>query len=595
MMALFQRIFGHAESQRDGGAEMEQLNHQTTKRLNHQTCKGRMEHMRQTGLSGQLGRWVAAAAVAAGMWVGGARDAWANWGDTCYWRNEATASDWNSESWYNATQGESWGWHDPGYVGGNKLIFDNTNHPTMQNTWGSPGSNLWQVIFNDGTPSRTITGTVVDTFYDNGGAMPKIENYTTVDQTINFPFIVGYASGMEINPVNGNLLFKKRVSANGHAINVYGSNGKTAYFETLSAGNHTTYASTMTLYVDSASKVSIGQALWGGPAANTWQDINVKDSAGYVTVTNFRYASRIKTEGAGTVEFNGQYENSGGASIWIAGGTTVLNPLSATVCFTNVAVTNGATLVLHKETRIRRVTFNSGSTVQMDVLSTNSAALLGINQLSTWTGSGYSFNGNPHTLKLVLGEGSTFNASSNASFTVYEARSDGSLADVITNRITLNTSALGGSAADTNKWTLSLTTNKLGRANGGIKLTYTAPTPQAAVGLTTTEFTYNGSTITLTPNGGSGSGAYSMAFVSGGTGTGTFNASTKVLTVTAAGTFLFDVTRAASGAYPARTDRVTVTVNKGTQANTGLTTTTFTYAGSAITLTGSGGTAGAYS
>ena len=95
MMALFQRIFGHAESQRDGGAEMEQLNHQTTKLSNHQTIFSHKEHKEhkeqkveatmsnhqttkrpnyQTNL-GQLARWAAVAAVAPGAWLESARDA----------------------------------------------------------------------------------------------------------------------------------------------------------------------------------------------------------------------------------------------------------------------------------------------------------------------------------------------------------------------------------------------------------------------------------------------------------------------------------------------------------------------------------------
>ena len=653
-------------------------------------CGGKTARGR-AGAGRLCARWAAGLAIVAGTLLGSARDAWANWGDTCYWRNEATSSDWDSSSWYNASQDASWGNHNPGYVGGNKLIFDNTNHPTMQNSWGSPGSNLWQVIFNDGTPSRTITGTIVDTFYDNGGTMPKIENYTTVDQTINFPFVVGYSSGMEINPVHGNLLLKKRVSANGHAINVYGDDGKTAYFDTLSAGDHSTYGNSMTLYVDDASKVSIGQALWGEPAANTWQDINVKDSAGYVTVTNFRYASRIKTEGAGTVEFQGQYQKSGQASIWIAGGTTVLDPSSATVCFTNVAITNGATLVLHKETRIRRVTLNTGCTVQMDVLSQSSAAKLGINQNSGWTSSAYSFNtpatGNTFTLKLVKPAGSTFDATQNATFTVFEARPTGSFSDNEMGTVSLDVSAMPGAAATLANWSKSKTANAYGTANAAIQLTYTAPAtepelsnPTATVtgtttatlgatvdrnnGLSITDYgivysktateptvggtgctkaqkgtttptsgaawtlnvtgleagttyyyrgyatssagtgystvgtfttlanqstavsvtqlthTYTGSTITLEGTGGNGTGTavytFGTTLKTGTTGTGSLT-SAGVLTVTAAGEFVFDVTRAASGSYAARTDEVTVTVNKGTQSISGLSDVTVTY------------------
>jgi hypothetical protein len=96
-----------------------------------------------------------------------------------------------------------------------------------------------------------------------------------------------------------------------------------------------------------------------------------------------------------------------------------------------------------------------------------------------------------------------------------------------------------------------------------------------AVSVTVLTHTYNGNSITLVGTGGNGTGTavytFGTTLKTGTTGTGSLT-SAGVLTVTAAGDFVFDVTRAASTGYAARTDEVTVTVGPGAQEISGLTT-----------------------
>jgi autotransporter-associated beta strand protein len=95
--------------------------------------------------------------------------------------------------------------------------------------------------------------------------------------------------------------------------------------------------------------------------------------------------------------------------------------------------------------------------------------------------------------------------------------------------------------------------------------TFTAPT---VVGLSTTTFTYPGAgnTLTLAGTGGSGSGGYSYSVQSGGSGSGSIDGS--ALTVTACGTIVIRVTKAADSPYASQYADVVVTVNKAVQTLT---------------------------
>ena len=160
-----------------------------------------------------LGAWM----LAAGLPLA----AQADWGDTCYWKSGSANGNWDNTFWYNTTR--SWDNHNPGYVGGQDLRFDNGSNLDMTNNWSGAGTNMWRITFVSGTGARTIYGTTQNTFRNNG--TPKIENNDADAMGVHFPFRLD--TGMEINPVSGNLTLNGAINNNGYWIDVYGANQKT--------------------------------------------------------------------------------------------------------------------------------------------------------------------------------------------------------------------------------------------------------------------------------------------------------------------------------------------------------------------------------
>ena len=605
-------------------------NHQTVKLSNHQTIQPSNRHqaagsaeevkmnamhnalnamqnaqctMHNSGMkTGAQGRrkarlgWAAAVVVAAaGVLLAGARDAWADAGDTSYWKNNTSYTNWNAEAWYNTTR--SWDNHNPNYCGHQRLFFDNDNQLKTYNNFSGDGLAFWQLIYTNGvTKTHTAYGSASTAaiFYDWSGTNPKIENYVSTEQRVLFLCQIGAGKTLEVNPVGGDLSLSK-VYAAGQIMNVYGDHKLT--INDWYAGTNSANAPS-TIYVANAAHVVVTNWRAGTSSSHPLQTVNVVNSGGQVDIQQVSGLSHWVKQGSGKMVYGGNAGTAGDAAyITAEAGTLIVSNFTAVaseVTATNMTLTNSATLVMKSPASFRRVSIAQNSVVEMDVLSNSEAAHLGV--VPSSENSQHQFNclDGSHTLKLKYTTG--FDPTADADWIVYVGRrksaSGGSMSATETGRITVDKSDLVSHGATGTFSDPTLCPNSNGAANTAIKITYTALKQQAAVGLSQTTFTYNGGTITLTPNGGSGTGAYSIAKVSGGTGTGTFNASTKVLTVTAAGTFLFDVTRAASGAYAARTDRVTVTVNKGTQAAVTLSTTTFTYAGSSFTLSGSGGSSG---
>ena len=123
-------------------------------------------------------------------------------------------------------------------------------------------------------------------------------------------------------------------------------------------------------------------------------------------------------------------------------------------------------------------------------------------------------------------------------------------------------------------------------------------TAATAIALSADSWTYAGSNPTATVSGGGGTGAYSVRLDSTSpTGAGTVSVSGTTLTLkpSKAGTFNITITKAAQGEYAAQSKAFALTLAKGNQDDLGVSLSTDTYAGEAITLTGSGGTAGDYS
>ena len=620
MKALFRMIFGtkgHKAEDAMGNHQTTKLsNHQTVRRSNHQTFQrsnaaeectmhnapctisGMKTSRAPRGRLRHVARWAAVAAVAAGAWLGFARDAKADAGDTCYWKGNTSSTNWDADPgpWYNSTRG--WDNHTPNYCGHNKLFFDNNNQLKTYNNFSGSGLAFWQVIYTNSssggaTSAHTVYGSAstASIFYDYGGVNPKIENYTTAAHTLRFLIQIGAGKVLEVNPIGGDLSLSK-VYAAGQTMNVYGS--KKLTIDQWYAGTNTVNAPS-TIYVADAGHVVVTNWRAGSTSYTPWQTVHVNNAGGQVDVRQVSGLSSFEKKGPGKMVYGGNAGTAGTqAQLLLSAGTLVISNFSTTtspVMATNINLTNTTTVVMKSPAQFRKVALNAGSVVEMDVFNNSSAAYLGVVPGSTTSTHQFAPSSSGVTLKLKGTSG--FDPTADACWTVFNGRNDNAISAAEAGYITLNKDDLVNNwGADGTFSSILRGTNSASSTLGSaLYVTYTAKKQQAAVGLTQTTFTYAGSAITLTGTGGTGSGAYSYSLVSG-SGTLSGSGATCTLAPNAAGSFVIDVTRAASGAYAERTDRVTVTVNKGTQAAVTLSTTTFTYAGSSFTLSGSGGSSG---
>ena len=136
---------------------------------------------------------------------------------TYSWRSEAPTGNWH---YWN-----SW-WNGSGEVapqGNDIIVFNNNNQPSSENTLSS--TSRYRVFFDGGaTSGRTIGGSTENTFFDYGGNAPKIENNSTGAHIINFPIKLG--TGMEVNPISGNLTLGGSINLQSHFLSVHGNNEK---------------------------------------------------------------------------------------------------------------------------------------------------------------------------------------------------------------------------------------------------------------------------------------------------------------------------------------------------------------------------------
>ncbi|NCC50931.1 MAG: hypothetical protein EOM20_06905, partial [Spartobacteria bacterium] len=148
-----------------------------------------------------------------------------DWGDVTSWKSSAADGDWNDNHWYNVTQG--WDNHNPNYEGGRDLQFDNNNQTTMANDFTGGGAGRWRITFTlNATSARTVSGSTENTFYDNGGTKPRIQNDSSASHSLGFPMKIGYSSGMEVNPISGDLTLSGNIDNNSYDLLVYGDNSK---------------------------------------------------------------------------------------------------------------------------------------------------------------------------------------------------------------------------------------------------------------------------------------------------------------------------------------------------------------------------------
>ena len=136
---------------------------------------------------------------------------------TYSWRSEAPTGNWHYwNSWWNGSQ-------EIAPQGNDVIVFNNNNQLSSDNTLSS--TSRYRVFFDSGaTSARSIGGSTENTFYDYGGNAPKIENNSSGAHTINFPIKLG--TGMEVNPVSGNLTLGGTINLQSHFLSVHGNNQK---------------------------------------------------------------------------------------------------------------------------------------------------------------------------------------------------------------------------------------------------------------------------------------------------------------------------------------------------------------------------------
>jgi len=264
-----------------------------------------------------------------------------DWGDETTWKDNAANGNWNADNWYNITKG--WDNHNPNYEGGRRLIFDNNHQLTMTNDFSGVGTNRWQIIFtSNASNSRTITGNVSNTFFDNGGTKPKIENLSSANHTISFPITIGY-NPLELIPTNGNLTFSEEIVMGTNFIDIYGNNGNTLSLQGNISGS-------------------------GG--------IAIKQNSTVVIVGNKSYSGSTIIE-AGTLELQGSIASS--AVTVQSGGTLRIN--GDNVTFASLTVDAGGTVEIEvgKSLTVSGAFSNSGTfTIKSDATGTGSLITNGI-------------------------------------------------------------------------------------------------------------------------------------------------------------------------------------------------------------------------
>ncbi len=254
-----------------------------------------------------------------------------------------------------------------------------------------------RLFFNSGAGAYTLNGPAAVTFFDFGGAAPKIENNSVNLQTINFGVIMdgsGSANVAEINPVDGDLLFNGSVGIAGSTqLRVWGNNGKTLTFAGAVTGS-----ATNELALNQNSNV-----IFRG--ANTYSGLTLIN-AGNLDVQAGTQASAVKLGNTSGTD-SAKLTISGLASNW-AGATlsTAVEVRAGTSGNTltisggpNVTGTAGGAITLNNA-----VTLNGGG----GQLKLN-GIITGTNQPITVTGSGMTVlsGANTYTGQLTVKSGAT--------------------------------------------------------------------------------------------------------------------------------------------------------------------------------------------
>jgi autotransporter-associated beta strand protein len=155
------------------------------------------------------------------------------------WQNTAPDGNWKQ----GASGAARWSggfWDEPGF---GILKFNNNHQTSMTNNVPSTYSQHQIQFGTNATSSRSIGASVgsIVRLYDFAGNDPKIENYSTATHTFGVTFnLVGDGDSsdpLQINPINGNLVFNGTINNSGSWIDIYGNNSKVVYFNGAISGS----------------------------------------------------------------------------------------------------------------------------------------------------------------------------------------------------------------------------------------------------------------------------------------------------------------------------------------------------------------------
>lgn len=265
----------------------------------------------------------------------------------------------------NMSTSANWGGSTPG--GAEYINFAGATRTNPTNDLSA--TNRFQLWFNSGADPFTVDGSTTNTFYDYSSSRPKIENSSTNNQTVNFPFVIGYSGGMEINPVSGDLTFGGAITNGGYQIFIYGNNGHDLYFNGgLSGTGAVQVAQNSTVHIQSACSYSGDTYLDGNGdmvigSGGSLGSSNVRISSGSTFTVNSSVSvpsiSERGTSNGGTISIasgqtltiNGSsvgtfYQNSisGDGGLTMAGSGTTTMALYGSQTFTGPVSISGGTI-----------------------------------------------------------------------------------------------------------------------------------------------------------------------------------------------------------------------------------------------------------
>ena len=359
------------------------------------------------------------------------------------------SQDENTYDWLSSSPDGNWSgsgsrWQAPGggSIGGptaNRILRLNNNHYTTMNNNVSSGFQIYQLQFAAGSSSnRTINGnSVVFNPMSELGNTVKVENFSTATHTINLAISRGGGSGdLQLNPVNGGLIFGNTIDNGGRAINIWGDYGNSLELNHVISGSGefnirrstivkfnaaNTYTGSTVLYqgelwIMANGSISSSSSIWlgnnccptnvtklfladadGGQTFSNQINFNYGDegkqvlgglnssgtntfSTNNISISSGKTLTIEQVNSGGTLEFSNGISGAGSIKL-IGSGTTIFTGANS---YTGGTTVNGGTLRLNR---------TGGTTLPVDHNVTVSAGTLKIstdqelNNLSVASGS----------------------------------------------------------------------------------------------------------------------------------------------------------------------------------------------------------------